>query len=475
MNSHSGLTQAGPLGPVSVFAAGFLLLAAPIMRGGNRHLALVVLEATGTIVILSIALRSILRQGDAPTAKPRWSAAQWLLLASPVVLALVYLVPIPVAIWARAPGRDVYLQAMRDAGATIPGSLPLSVVPDATLTSLLAGIPLVAAFLVGQGCTFAQLKWLVRAVLFIAAAQVVLGLLQLSGGEQSPLYFGVPAANRPIGTFANSNHFANYLFLALMLYIWLAWQSMVPEANTQPQAGGRWRDARPHTALWIVGGLALVVGILMARSRGAVLTGLPLAALAAGWLMARHRRQQIGWRGIAAALAVVLVGAVAILGTDFVLSRFAVSELTGSASFRNLLTVTTLAGAAEFWPWGAGWGVYGAVYPRFQPPEIPGTAGFAHQDYVQMLFEGGVFAIVFASAFVWLVARRAMLFARLVRRKHRLRRESVAAALCGLGLLGFLAHSLVEFNMHIPANAILASLLAGVFLRPLVDAGDAHD
>jgi hypothetical protein len=39
--------------------------------------------------------------------------------------------------------------------------------------------------------------------------------------------------------------------------------------------------------------------------------------------------------------------------------------------------------------------------------------------------------------------------------------------------LGFLAHSLVEFNMHIPANAILASLLAGVFLRPLADAGDA--
>ena len=43
----------------------------------------------------------------------------------------------------------------------------------------------------------------------------------------------------------------------------------------------------------------------------------------------------------------------------------------------------------------------------------------------------------------------------------------MTTALCGLGLLGFLMHSLVEFNMHIPANAILASLLAGVYLRPL--------
>jgi len=32
----------------------------------------------------------------------------------------------------------------------------------------------------------------------------------------------------------------------------------------------------------------------------------------------------------------------------------------------------------------------------------------------------------------------------------------------------------VEFNMHIPANAIMASLLAGVFLRPL-DSEEAAD
>ena len=45
--------------------------------------------------------------------------------------------------------------------------------------------------------------------------------------------------------------------------------------------------------------------------------------------------------------------------------------------------------------------------------------------------------------------------------------EQMASALCGIGLLGFLVHSLVEFNMHIPANAIFATLLAGAFLRPL--------
>jgi hypothetical protein len=51
----------------------------------------------------------------------------------------------------------------------------------------------------------------------------------------------------------------------------------------------------------------------------------------------------------------------------------------------------------------------------------------------------------------------------------------MAAALCGLGLLGLLAHSLVEFNLRIPANAILGALLAGVYLRPLRSAGVSHD
>ena len=36
---------------------------------------------------------------------------------------------------------------------------------------------------------------------------------------------------------------------------------------------------------------------------------------------------------------------------------------------------------------------------------------------------------------------------------------------CGVGLLAFLLHSWVEFNMHIPALAVTAAFLSGVFLR----------
>jgi O-antigen ligase len=126
-----------------------------------------------------------------------------------------------------------------------------------------------------------------------------------------------------------------------------------------------------------------------------------------------------------------------------------------------------LTGAGEFWPWGAGWGTYAAVYPRFQPVRIDGFADYAHQDYAQMLLEGGVFSVVLAAAFLWLAIGRAARLTRAALTKRGLQPDELAAAVCGVGLLGFLLHSLVEFNMHIPANAIVAAMLAGAFLRPL--------
>ena len=176
-----------------------------------------------------------------------------------------------------------------------------------------------------------------------------------------------------------------------------------------------------------------------------------------------------GWRFTLALAGGVLAGAVALMGLGSVLSRFELGGMSDSALYRGLLASTTYDGAKAFWPWGSGWGTYAAVYPRFQPMVIEGAADYAHHDYAQMLFEGGIFALTLAAAFLWLAASRGVLLARAFFRSRGFTQEQMGSALCGLGLLGFLLHSLVEFNMHIPANAIVGALLAGAYLRPLGD------
>ena len=466
MSSHevvAATDETGPIGPVAVSAFLFLVAASPLMRGGNRHVALIVLEGAA-LAFLAAALVRVHRSGGRVTLRGLLLA---FLLASPLWLALVYLLPLPASLWAAAPGRDSYPEVLAAAGITTPAFLPLSLVPDATAASLFAGIPVVAAFVAGYWMRLRQLKLVLAVLAGVAFLQVVMGLLQVAGGASSSLYFG-GIGGRPFGTFANPNHFANYVAMGLAVYVWLAWTD-VSQRRVLGMHHRSWQARR--VALWAAGGMLLVIGILMSRSRGAALAGLP-AAMCAFAVAASAASKSRQWRTTLIATGIALGLAMAVVGFDSVVTRFQLKTMAGDASFRTLLASSTLEGAAAFWPWGAGWGTYGAVYPRFQPATVDGTAGHAHHDYAQLLFEGGIFSVLLMAAFAWLAITRAVQLVRTALRGRRLRRSEMAAAICGLGLLGFLLHSFVEFNMHIPANAIAAALLAGAFLRPLKRDGE---
>lgn len=456
------------MGPVAVLIAVFLVIAAPLMRGGNRQIALIGIEIVSVLFLLCIWLRFALDPATANAGAPESFSRKVLLgvvLASPLWLAAIYLWPVPAGFWSGIPGRGMYGPLMADAGIQVAQSLPLSLTPDATVASLLAGIPLVAAFVAAYASRLPQLRKLLMAVAAMAFMQVVLGLLQQSGGGRSSLNFSSEFGGA-IGTFANTNHFANYVAMGLAAYIWLAWNSLA-HSGLGPSERTMARFTERHAqALWIAGGLLLVLGMLMSRSRGAALAGLPAAALAVGVATLSVNRSR-NWRLALLIIGAVLVMAIALIGVGTLLTKFDPSRLAAAASFRGLLANSTLAGAGEFWPWGAGWGSYGAVYPRFQPVAIDGYAEYAHQDYAQMLFEGGIFAVVLAAAFLWLAIGRIVLLIRSASTRGEFTADEMAAALCGLGLLGLLVHSLVEFNMHIPANAIAGALLAGAYLRPL--------
>ncbi|MEO8654039.1 MAG: O-antigen ligase family protein [Ramlibacter sp.] len=451
---------------MAVLAALLLLFAAPLMRGGNRQVALIALEAIALTFMLSLWLRMVFASASLPIERPHIPLKTVLIvfvLSSPAWLAIVYLVPVPTDFWFAAAGRDIYRQLLGDVGITPREWQPLSLVPDATWASLMAGLPLVAGFLAGYLARLSQIKLLLGFVVAMAFAQILLGLMQIGGGAQSALHVGM-YTDRPIGSFANPNHFANYLAMALAAYVWLGWDSILGPRRRRidnPAAKLASRHAMP---LWLAGGVVLVLGILLSRSRGAALTGLPAAMLALG-LALSFRNHHSSWRFSLLVVAGMLIGAISMMGMGTVLSRFDLGELSSSAIDRALLASSTFEGANAFWPWGAGWGTYAAVYPRFQPLVIQGIADYAHHDYAQMLFEGGVFSVLLLVTCLWLTGSRAVVLVRSALQYRKLSHDDMASALCGMGLLGLLLHSLVEFNMHILANAILGALLAGVYLR----------
>jgi O-antigen ligase len=123
----------------------------------------------------------------------------------------------------------------------------------------------------------------------------------------------------------------------------------------------------------------------------------------------------------------------------------------------------TLRLAADFPLFGSGFGTLVEVYPLYQTVYAGQRVIHAHNDWVQLLAEGGLAGTL---AVFGLIGGYAAVVARLLGRRRD--REAIALVLGGLaGLLAFLLHSFTEFNAHIPANALWFTVLAALTLKAL--------
>jgi O-antigen ligase len=116
----------------------------------------------------------------------------------------------------------------------------------------------------------------------------------------------------------------------------------------------------------------------------------------------------------------------------------------------------------EFYPIGSGVGTYAEVFQRFQTADLSGMfINNAHNDYLEWLMEGGLPAGILIATFIFLyIVRWLTAYTGTPWRTHNF--IQVAA---GLSVLAMLLHSLLDFNLHIPANQIYLALMAGLFFR----------
>ena len=134
-----------------------------------------------------------------------------------------------------------------------------------------------------------------------------------------------------------------------------------------------------------------------------------------------------------------------------------------SVAARTGIWEDTLRMAADFPFFGTGFGTFAEVYPGYQTAHAGSTVLFAHNDWVQLLAEGGLAGTLAVLALIGAYAAAAA--KRLARRRDR---EAIFLGLGGLGgLLAFLLHSFTEFNAHIPANALWFTVLAALSLKAL--------
>ena len=452
--------------------AAFLLLA-PLFKAGNRPLPLLLLELAALGFLFAIV--AVHR---APLSLPRTLVAG---AAALLLYPLVQLVPLPEAVWRWLPGHAEYASVLeRYAGDAGPSAWrAISVIPTATEYGWLALLPPLACFLGVLRLSPSHVARLMLLFVVLAGAEGVLGLLQVGPSGGGMLYFGneEPGQYVAIGTFVNRNHLAAMLAMALPVMIGLIVYSMRPgRHNMHHGSRAPSSEATAKRTLLFGTGVLVLVCLLFTRSRAGIATGVAGLVCAAVVLVraaaarAHPSRLKIA-NLIAAALIVISAGIALAIGIGPILRGLAPQALSSSADFRWAIYAATWQGAVQFLPFGSGLSTYAGVFPRFQVTDAGGYIDYAHNDYLQAFMELGVVAPIVIALFLvaWTVRCRELL------RDEAARSFTLLQLAAALGMLPMMVHSLFDFALHMPANAMWFATLAGVMFHRGIEAEPAPD
>jgi hypothetical protein len=416
--------------------AAALLLVAMVFGGG--------LSGRGDTLVHAIA---VLALGFA-LARVRWSAlgraqkAMAWLLGAAAALALLQMLPLPVGIAERLPGRALVLSELRFAGLR-PTSLAMSLDRWATLRALLALVTFAAMWAL---CTTLTMDARVRLLKLAVLAALPLALL---GFAQASMKRDTTGAN---ALFANRNHFATLMAMLLPLAF-----AAAREARNRRLPGG----ALP----WLGCAIVLLLGAAMSFSRaGFLLACLATAAVLlaqAPWRGRDRARNEGPAFGAGAWLALALAAlGIGVFALDRLGARFA-SDVAGDLRWTVLSQAWPVLQA--WLPWGSGLGSFGAAYGAAEPLQSLGpyvVAPYAHDELLQVAIEAGWPGLLLAGIFVGLVLVAA---ARAFLRDRPGGEWRVAAAIASLVPL---LHSLVDYPLRTLACSLVLALLLSLGLQP---------
>ena len=203
--------------------------------------------------------------------------------------------------------------------------------------------------------------------------------------------------------------------------------------------------------------IVILVGVALNGSLAGYGLALPVAVASILIFLPRASRFRIWVAALAALLVVAAIGA---LETSSIGGRQLSENATSSAQSRLDILATTSGAAADFMPFGSGFGSFRSVYHLYErPTEVTSTFVIhAHNDYAELALELGLAGIVLMLFFFawWAVA---------VWRAWRHAEAGPYAKAAAIASAAILVHSLVDF----PLRTAAISACFGMCLALLAD------
>lgn len=455
------------------WSVGMLLLAAPLYWASVLPLPRMFLELGAVFILLVLFWPKFAWDGERfPEAGAKTA------LALLTLYPLLYLLPLPASLASLMPGagRDPYHQAAALLAEQRTGWSTLTVVPTSTEIYWLAFLPPLAAFLGTIALHEGRRIQLAYLAVGMAVFEALLGLMQYGAPRDSLLCFGADiCGSNARGTYYNYDHLAGLLEMLLPFSVGLIAASIGRSARvlryrqSWREQLGFWISWQGHAAaLLTAGGIAMLLGLIFTRSRSGIaiiMLGIVVCLIVFGRRLGAVNKAS----ELIGTIVVVVLGLALDIGLAPILKRFSFEDPLHDS--RMTIYFHTLEGIGKFMPFGSGPGTFPEVFRQFQPAKLGDHfVNHAHNDYLEWVFEGGLAGGALLVLLIVVYLRQWLKLAG-GRHHHSFRYLQLGA---GAGLLLLLLHGLVDFNWHIPANALYAAFLAGIFMSRAERKIDKH-
>jgi O-antigen ligase len=313
-----------------------------------------------------------------------------------------------------------------------------------------------------------RLRTLIHVVIGIALASALFGIVR-QALQHNEAGFILPYLRRDsgFGQFVNKNHFAFLMEMAIGL-------------TTGFLFGGA--AERKHFLLYLSAVALMWVGLVLTNSRGGLFSMLGqtlFLIVMLAWLRSKRRSElppakRNVFRVFAPAIALsICLLAVAASGAIWIGGEVMVTRLASLPGEIKTEAREAHAGGRrrEVWSatWqllkahpltGSGFGAYGVAITKVHDGSGKWIPEAAHNDYLELLSSGGLVGVALVTWFGFTFLKRA---------RHQLySAEPVRSAACLgalTGLFGVMAHNVVDFGLHVTANAVVFIALAVIATR----------
>ena len=295
-----------------------------------------------------------------------------------------------------------------------------------------------------------QIRHLVYIIIGVATFLSIFGLFKRIGINPFPWWdYGdikhIPDALS--STYGNRNHLAGYMEMAIPLILGLFMTG--------------YRGGRLFLLVYLT--FIMLTALVLSLSRGGwigTLIGLSFMALAL--LISRYFKRK---RFLIALIAGFVVVTLIVLASTPVVERIRTFEQKEEIpNFQS--RVSRWGGVIDIIQdhplIGTGPGTFATIFTQYQPPGFASRSFYAHNDYLHFISEVGLLLIAIV---VWMIIALYRKGFKKMQNPSRLIRGITVGAMSGITAI--LVHSISDFNLHIPANVLLFTVLAAIVAAPV--------